>query len=326
MSTKVRVHTSMTQYGGSEAKPAYLMVASQDLPTDTLLLEEKPWFESQAVHVIHTAPEALYNHRHVWNLTHIVLEFLRREFKELKTRTTTTFKTFLEEQLFHPGWTQGLASHQVWEQADEHIVKRLSQEYKLNPQDVKRIYDIVGTNNLTSMTHLVPTVFHGQRFSVEKAYRWGFFRTMSRVNHSCDPNCVLVVPRLFGAPLQLKSCRPLQKGEECTISYLGPGEHVKVKAQQLQSLWESYGIMCQCAECVKKCQGCHQTGAEKRRFKCGQCRVPAYCSKECQRVHWKQLHKQQCKSLIDTHKIVVKNIEVESDLILPPAMSRYLMK
>ena len=49
----------------------------------------------------------------------------------------------------------------------------------------------------------------------------------------------------------------------------------------------------------EKCGGpsCTKTAAEVELHKCGQCRTVAYCRKECQREHWLQAHKGECKGL-----------------------------
>ena len=49
----------------------------------------------------------------------------------------------------------------------------------------------------------------------------------------------------------------------------------------------------------EKCCGpsCLKTAAEVELQKCGQCRTVAYCRKECQREHWLQAHKGECKGL-----------------------------
>ena len=49
----------------------------------------------------------------------------------------------------------------------------------------------------------------------------------------------------------------------------------------------------------EKCGGpsCTKTAAEVELQKCGQCRAVSYCRKECQREHWLQAHKGECKGL-----------------------------
>ena len=52
----------------------------------------------------------------------------------------------------------------------------------------------------------------------------------------------------------------------------------------------------------EKCGGpsCTKTAAEVELQKCGQCRTVSYCRKECQREHWLQAHKGECKGLAAT--------------------------
>ena len=49
----------------------------------------------------------------------------------------------------------------------------------------------------------------------------------------------------------------------------------------------------------EKCGGpsCTKTAVEVELQKCGQCRAVSYCRKECQREHWLQAHKGECKGL-----------------------------
>ena len=49
----------------------------------------------------------------------------------------------------------------------------------------------------------------------------------------------------------------------------------------------------------EKCGGpsCTKTAAELELQKCGRCRTVSYCHKECQREHWLQAHKGECKGL-----------------------------
>jgi hypothetical protein len=47
------------------------------------------------------------------------------------------------------------------------------------------------------------------------------------------------------------------------------------------------------------CANCYvlENTLDERLLKCGQCRLIKYCSRECQREHWKKAHKKQCKKL-----------------------------
>jgi hypothetical protein len=46
------------------------------------------------------------------------------------------------------------------------------------------------------------------------------------------------------------------------------------------------------------CANCYvlEKTLDERLLKCGQCRLIKYCSRECQREHWKKAHKKQCKN------------------------------
>jgi hypothetical protein len=51
-----------------------------------------------------------------------------------------------------------------------------------------------------------------------------------------------------------------------------------------------------CAILQKVCWGCFSEQEQSQAaFKtCGRCNIPSYCSKECQRHHWKLAHKRDC--------------------------------
>eukprot|EP01084_Bolivina_argentea_P264337 447738_1 len=42
---------------------------------------------------------------------------------------------------------------------------------------------------------------------------------------------------------------------------------------------------------------CAQCSTDNPPFACGGCKITKYCSKDCQRNHWKSTHKKQCKKL-----------------------------
>ena len=49
-------------------------------------------------------------------------------------------------------------------------------------------------------------------------------------------------------------------------------------------------------EARKTCSCCGK-GSEKALMACGACKLPRYCSQECQMKHWKAGHKKECKAL-----------------------------
>jgi len=57
-----------------------------------------------------------------------------------------------------------------------------------------------------------------------------------------------------------------------------------------------------CMMTVMAGSGCEQCSAEMRDLKrCGRCFVAKYCSRECQKTHWKSAHKSTCpgNSIVD---------------------------
>lgn len=53
-----------------------------------------------------------------------------------------------------------------------------------------------------------------------------------------------------------------------------------------------------CIEEIMKCDNCERTSAETERTlqRCARCKTVFYCSRDCQRQHWK-IHKRVCKEL-----------------------------
>nr|DBA26898.1 TPA: hypothetical protein GDO54_011097 [Pyxicephalus adspersus] len=69
---------------------------------------------------------------------------------------------------------------------------------------------------------------------------------MSLLNHSCDPNCVIVFE---GTSLQLRSVKKILKGEELTISYIDVKMPTSLRQAQLQ---RQYCFNCDCHRCLSK--------------------------------------------------------------------------
>jgi len=62
---------------------------------------------------------------------------------------------------------------------------------------------------------------------------------------------------------------------------------------QLQADW-----IVECVDCWVSpwctCSCCGKTSDEKKFPRCKRCKRVAYCSKECQKKHWKAGHKKDC--------------------------------
>ncbi|KAJ7425210.1 SET and MYND domain containing 3 [Willisornis vidua] len=71
----------------------------------------------------------------------------------------------------------------------------------------------------------------------------GLYPSMSLLNHSCDPNCVIVFE---GYQLLLRSVREIQIGEELTISYI---ESLMPTSERQKQLLRQYCFECDCLLC-----------------------------------------------------------------------------
>ncbi|KYO23855.1 histone-lysine N-methyltransferase SMYD3 [Alligator mississippiensis] len=71
----------------------------------------------------------------------------------------------------------------------------------------------------------------------------GLYPSMSLLNHSCDPNCVIVFE---GYQLLLHSVREIQIGEELTISYI---ESLMPSNERQKQLKRQYCFECDCLQC-----------------------------------------------------------------------------
>uniref|UniRef100_A0A8V0XTM1 [histone H3]-lysine(4) N-trimethyltransferase n=1 Tax=Gallus gallus TaxID=9031 RepID=A0A8V0XTM1_CHICK len=71
----------------------------------------------------------------------------------------------------------------------------------------------------------------------------GLYPSMSLLNHSCDPNCVIIFE---GYQLLLRSIREIQIGEELTISYI---ESLMPTSERQKQLKRQYCFECDCCLC-----------------------------------------------------------------------------
>lgn len=57
------------------------------------------------------------------------------------------------------------------------------------------------------------------------------------------------------------------------------------------------------------CRNCRKPPAEgKKIYKCTGCGITGYCGKDCQRVHWREVHKTECKALQE-----ITHVEMDTD-------------
>ncbi|XP_066452207.1 histone-lysine N-methyltransferase SMYD3 [Eleutherodactylus coqui] len=74
----------------------------------------------------------------------------------------------------------------------------------------------------------------------------GLYPSMSLLNHSCDPNCVIIFEGKF---LHLRTIKEIPQGEELTISYIDVKMPSHMRQLQLQ---RQYCFTCDCQRCMSK--------------------------------------------------------------------------
>ncbi|XP_064270777.1 histone-lysine N-methyltransferase SMYD3 isoform X1 [Passer domesticus] len=89
----------------------------------------------------------------------------------------------------------------------------------------------------------------------------GLYPSMSLLNHSCDPNCVIVFE---GYQLLLHSVREIQIGEELTISYV---ESLMPTRERQKQLLRQYCFECDCPLCQNQEKDAEKLAGEEHAWK-----------------------------------------------------------
>ncbi len=143
---------------------------------------------------------------------------------------------------------------------------------------------------------------------------YGIYEYCSKVNHSCDPNCLML---MLGERAVIKTIRDVSEGEEITIPYI-MSPFTKEFQIRKTTLTSSFGFECKCRRCnwesagkehIRKhkeiCSGiidtdphCFFKGCEKKKkekHRCSTCGVAAYCSKKHLNMDYERNHIKYCK-------------------------------
>ncbi|XP_063162190.1 histone-lysine N-methyltransferase SMYD3 isoform X4 [Candoia aspera] len=89
----------------------------------------------------------------------------------------------------------------------------------------------------------------------------GLYPSMSLLNNSCDPNCVVIFE---GPQLHLRSIREIQLGEELTISYT---ETVMPTPERRQNLKRQYCFECDCFTCRMQSKDADMLAGDEQAWK-----------------------------------------------------------
>jgi len=89
------------------------------------------------------------------------------------------------------------------------------------------------------------------KLSIEDGEWRGIYPKFSKINHSCDPNCVLNIAS-SGRALKLVASRDIVKGEEVTVNFLDPYRKNFLSSllfERRKVLKSNWGIICTCSIC-----------------------------------------------------------------------------
>ncbi|KAL7721137.1 SET domain-containing protein [Entamoeba marina] len=76
----------------------------------------------------------------------------------------------------------------------------------------------------------------------------GLYKFLNTLNHSCDPNCLLVNVDDTHS-LTLIACKEIKEGDELTISYI---DNTVPKEKRRSALKKGYSFICQCPKCLSE--------------------------------------------------------------------------
>lgn len=146
--------------------------------------------------------------------------------------------THLTEDVLFDRFTGNGAYRQSWNEHDQASLEAVQQ---LGPFDVKRIYDIVCTNNINC----------GEIGKEGPTGLKGFFEHASMFNHSCFPTCVPVVLNPSTGFTAFYTLQDVAEGEELTFCYskeeivgaVSAAEKKKIFDEHMQ---ETFGFTCEC--------------------------------------------------------------------------------
>ncbi|XP_053315754.1 histone-lysine N-methyltransferase SMYD3 [Spea bombifrons] len=128
----------------------------------------------------------------------------------------------------------------------------------------------------------------------------GLFPSMSLLNHSCDPNCVIAFE---GRYLNLRTVREIPKGEELTISYID----VMMPTHQRQNqLKRQYCFTCNCHRCLSNDKDKDMLAGDEQAWKEMECSLSRLEEMRSQDKGEEAL--EICKALLKTSQLPDRNI------------------
>ncbi|XP_067901519.1 histone-lysine N-methyltransferase SMYD3 isoform X1 [Heterodontus francisci] len=125
----------------------------------------------------------------------------------------------------------------------------------------------------------------------------GLYPSMSLLNHSCDPNCVIVFE---GKQLQLHAVRQIQANEELTVSYIDVMATSQERRRQIE---KQYCFVCDCKRCETADKDADMLAGEEHAWKEVKDSIPKV--EELQSAeNWEQIV-DMCQAFIDKKRDVL---------------------
>ncbi|XP_074674439.1 histone-lysine N-methyltransferase SMYD3 isoform X2 [Strix aluco] len=139
-----------------------------------------------------------------------------------------------------------------------HLAQTLQLYLKTEIQDASHLPPVIDFFQIfTKVTCNCFTISNGEMQDVGV----GLYPSMSLLNHSCDPNCVIVFE---GYQLLLRSVREIQIGEELTISYI---ESLMPTSERQKQLMRQYCFECDCLLCQNQEKDAEKLAGEECAWK-----------------------------------------------------------
>jgi hypothetical protein len=148
----------------------------------------------------------------------------------------------------------------------------------------------------------------------------------SKFNHSCFPNCSF---EILKGVMTVRTVRKVEVGEELTMTYFRDVLFLDKKTRKEYISNRGY-FDCQCVACLSdndepffkaispdikffvkgSCMNCGKFKDEL--LNCSSCKASTYCDRDCQKNHWKHVHKKVCKRLFPNFCVCFSCSNLES--------------
>lgn len=119
---------------------------------------------------------------------------------------------------------------------DENTLDHIGRKYKRNPKKLAQLYHRIAANNI--------------RYAHDGAMGFGIWPTLSRSNHSCDPNARLCASSQQPLVELLLATRPIPKGTAVCWNYFSDPAFIDLSwRERNRRLYRDFQFLCRCTRC-----------------------------------------------------------------------------